>query len=923
MFNNSLNKVSSEVKKLTFYRPFAKKPSCSSTVDIKDFNSQPFFIIFLFNEIRKAYIKTEGNTSPEIGKPQPQTDSDSTAEKRVSNLSEYFNPRLTGAQKSYYLAKITRTVKLVINFPWAKSNGDEQEYSILKPKINKLFNLKNITKGELVKVFQELKILFKKGNAKKTQISIDIKINKKGQDNKKLYSKFPGAAHATLIIDSLNSVIEIFEGKVNRLPKKKREDSVFAKFLEILKFRKEEIANIISKKISREFVYSRHIKIVSLSFLLTLIINEIQKSVFFEKELSWNSFKVPKGAHKVTNAFMKGFMAHFLEQGKNSFTIIRSSSKRRIKNSYVYTTIYKIQWSGTTKAFDRIINKFRYTELKNIPRVIPIPDWEADPSGFGVKLKVLFNKTVKTFHIPQISGADVQAKFKPSSRFISIINSYQNQAIFVSKPVLDILLKNGHLFSGSYFSNERKPIFGTYLPLIDYVLLFVEYCYKEGKYLTQERLLLFCTSFTEFRSDFLQRKKEALWLSFYAKSNFPLYFRYGFDFRGRDVIASLLDPIKYRFSRACLTFNHSSETVLSTRGITHYTVFVFNLFSIQNSPGKFKCYSSIILYVFKGVTPGLPGLVTFVKTTVQQAPFIIMTQKKCLYYIPTFCNVGLIPFIEIHLDAPASAFQILVTFSNNFEKASILNLVNHESGECQDPYSIWAIPTEEDLKKTPCLKGLTREMKKKFFILSLLGSSIEIICEEFYKHFGLEYEDAKDIWLFLARFYHGYFKKELKFISHLYNKSKNSDGSVAINLPLYNFEFKYYAKEKSEQFKLKVKKGKSSVSIQPAYWYFSDKPNNNRKATAFRANLIHALDAHVKHYVVEEFRGKGYHIHATHDCFKVHPNHADFAIAAYNRAIVNISEIFIEDLKDCKGFTCFTEEQKQQILNANYSINAF
>ena len=200
-------------------------------------------------------------------------------------------------------------------------------------------------------------------------------------------------------------------------------------------------------------------------------------------------------------------------------------------------------------------------------------------------------------------------------------------------------------------------------------------------------------------------------------------------------------------------------------------------------------------------------------------------------------------------------------------------------------------------------------------------SKVRII-DTFKEEFGLDIKVAKSFWGFLFGSYMKLFKKERRFLSHLKKKFQNSDKGITMNLPLYNVEYTYYCTD-NPQIKLNLTKGKETDIRQVRVTYTTNKVDGRKRNRSFDANLLQALDAHVKHYVVEEFRSKGYHIHAIHDCFKVHPNHADFAIAAYNRAIVNISEIFIEDLKDCKGFTCFTEEQKQQILNANYSINAF
>ena len=202
-----------------------------------------------------------------------------------------------------------------------------------------------------------------------------------------------------------------------------------------------------------------------------------------------------------------------------------------------------------------------------------------------------------------------------------------------------------------------------------------------------------------------------------------MYFRYGIDFRGRDALPTVFNPVNSLLVRHSVFFNQKKEEELTVLGFYVLVAYVVTLFY----PKGFTTESEAFKCVFEDdnhtlcIPTDLKVLSGWVQIKLDDFTSI-KSEKQLLEIvaIKSSLSSNKIPFIGVYLDAPASALQLLVAISGDYSKFELVNLLGCLDGRetpYVDPYTVFAVPSNENLQKEPRLKTLNRSIKKIFFIL--------------------------------------------------------------------------------------------------------------------------------------------------------------------------------------------------------------
>ena len=169
-----------------------------------------------------------------------------------------------------------------------------------------------------------------------------------------------------------------------------------------------------------------------------------------------------------------------------------------------------------------------------------------------------------------------------------------------------------------------------------------------------------------------------------------MYFRYGVDFRGRDALPGLINPINSLLVRHSVFFNQKKEKELTDLGFYVLVAYVVTLFYPKSFTTESEAFKSVfeddnhILFI----STDLKTLSVWVQTKLDDFTSI-KSEKQLLEIvaIKSSLSSNKIPFIGVYLDAPASALQLLVAISGDYSKFEHLNLLGCLDGK-ETPYVV-------------------------------------------------------------------------------------------------------------------------------------------------------------------------------------------------------------------------------------------
>jgi hypothetical protein len=339
-------------------------------------------------------------------------------------------------------------------------------------------------------------------------------------------------------------------------------------------------------------------------------------------------------------------------------------------------------------------------------------------------------------------------------------------------------------------------------------------------------------------------------------------------------------------------------------------------------PKKLTNHSQVIEAIFDKKTPTPELLQNWV---VNQEAFID-NQEMYLQYISVSTKLepgkyGTIQNSSVYLDASSSVLQILVAITNDFTKVKIVNIINSESGDYQDPYQVFGCPSSIEIDRNKALGSISRKVIKAFFIQTIYGSSKFGIIHTFCSEFKIREQVARECYKYLNNSFENIFERQIEFLNYIKEsctKNKDTDNiRVELSFPLYKVSYMYIkTKTVRPRFDYGGDTFRSSINIR------SHECDTDKNDKSFLANFVQGLDAHVKNRVVQSFQKRSLPIFAVHDCFRVHPNYADIAIIAYNEALIEISSLYEKELTSL-GFSKFTPDELDKIKKASFSISSF
>lgn len=623
---------------------------------------------------------------------------------------------------------------------------------------------------------------------------------------------------------------------------------------------------------------------------LSFLINNFIHQIYFDV-LDLKSFERDQMEH-----FLRQLIENFLKPYPFDENQIRITDNKKPKFYEPYFILDKNKpmnlQDKDTIVYDQNILLFRFNNKllcedhfytwdrhQILPQSIPPKNWDLTKNK---KIK-LGNKIQPIPKISQMPCSNTHI----SDIQVETCNYQQSQRFYVNKDFLKALVKNENW--RWILEEENNSIGWPHIPSTTMISIFEE-ARKRNLVIRKNDLKPQAIYIHSLNKKFKQNKITQYLLSLFARQDIPMYFQESLDFRGRSSPKGMFTPLNNKLVRHALLYSFDKKLTLNQTGMKYLCGQVHAILGGEKEVNYDEIYERITSTYDKEQF-NLNDLKKYLRSHKDK----VKTKHKLDYLSIRNRN----PSEQIiFMDASSSGSQILAMIINSKNLAMVTNTFKDSSNnKAYDPYTRMVKDTKNQYP---------RALLKDFIMTSSQNAGKRSLIIKIVEHINCTFQEGKEIYNDIQIQYMKQIKPATVFIEYLQQKDLKEDSEKIfaqnIDLPLINLkqgycEYKdlrvsFYPKKNSES-KSEPKRCRFNLK-SPMYLKGSDLLRMKR---AQAANLVQALDATLKVYLLSEFQQKELPITCQHDAFGTHPNQAPELIKAYNKGLIEIAKYQQQDFE--------------------------